>query len=735
MARSGPFTLYTYSALNNPSEDIRLIELHPGVGNEDIKISIHQAPLRSSGRPRWQSVDLASLRKTIPPDWWVYQDINNRIYFYYENDQEQWKSQWSHPDENFDISPYEIPLTYNPVAFEALSYTWGDMNSQKHVALVVSRASDSSEAITELLIGPNLASALRHLRFMDRSRTLWVDAVCINQNDIPERDEQVKRMATIYREATRVLVWLGPSTAYSSLAMKTLSYIGSQVVITTDKWQFTAPGATQVDWCYNATQLQYPVETWEAVNELLQQPWFGRVWIVQEIHLAQEAVLCCGLDEILWGDFRQAIILLCSKEWLNPALSRRSLAFIEGLVLPVTTNSSIYHILHRTDGRGCQDRRDLIYGVLGLFPDRFQMKVQPQYFLPVEKIYEGFVRSHIQHVQRLELLRDCHLEGRDRGHIDAPSWVPSYSEDRLKPKPADWQFASGYAACQVVFKGDKELHAAGVYCGTVNVTKRIPNYRQTKDKASSMHVSTDAIRDVVSWMKTLAGTNRTLWDTFTRTLACNYLKDRFPDNRVDSLKDWESHIETSSLFTAGTSTDSGETTISFKDEHALGLLLGRSCFVMDNGDIGLGPYDAIEGDLVVCLLGCDSPILVRPVFNRPVFEVVGECFVRSLSDNQAFLGPLPSPWIIQFFSESPDGSGVYRYYNEHTLTLSDQDPRLGPLAEENLEIIESDRTMDDPITFRRFRDTKTGNTMHSDPRLNVDSLRERDINIRFFVFI
>ncbi|KAF4996127.1 hypothetical protein FGRMN_4677 [Fusarium graminum] len=588
-------TPYTYSQLSNPLEDVRLIDLHPGGVDDDVKISIYQAPLRSSGRPRWQTVDLQSLRKTLPPDWWVYQDINGRIYFYYENDKEEWKSQWSHPDKSFDLSPYEITRTFNPVTFEALSYTWGDIKTQQRVALVVPREPGVSEPAKRLLIGPNLHCALRHLRFTDRPRTLWVDAVCINQDNISERDEQVKRMATIYKEAIRVVVWLGLATPTSSLAFRRLSFLGSQVVSTTDKWQFTAPGATEIDWCYNATRLGYSVKVWEAIDQLLLQPWFSRVWIVQEIQLAQEAVLCCGQDEMSWDNFRNAIIILWNKTWLDPALSRSSLSFIERLVSPITTKSSIYHILHRTDERGCQNKRDLLYGVLGLFPDRIRMKIQPQYLLPLHKVYWDFVRTHVQHVQRLELLRDC--QGPALG--DAPSWVPNYATDEPKSLAADWQFASGYSACQVVFKNDRELHAAGVHCGIIDIARYIPSLRLQKDKAKSREVSINAIRELVSWMKSKTEMDSTLWKTFARTLACNYLKDRFPDNRVDKLEDWMLHIESSSLFTGLELSGNGEDTISFQDERALGALLGRSFFVMEDGDIGIGPASTKRGKLSI----------------------------------------------------------------------------------------------------------------------------------------
>lgn len=62
---------------------------------------------------------------------------------------------------------------------------------------------------TILLITPNLDTALRRIRLPDRIRALWVDAICINQQDVAERGGQVQLMGSIYSKARQVIVWLG----------------------------------------------------------------------------------------------------------------------------------------------------------------------------------------------------------------------------------------------------------------------------------------------------------------------------------------------------------------------------------------------------------------------------------------------------------------------------------------------------------------------------------------------
>lgn len=100
--------------------------------------------------------------------------------------------------------------------YEALSYVWGDPD-------------DASEALVEgslfstYEVRANLRSALFHLRHKNEERVIWIDALCINQRDTNERNHQVGQMGRIYSSATRVIAWLGESTASTSMAMMFIS--------------------------------------------------------------------------------------------------------------------------------------------------------------------------------------------------------------------------------------------------------------------------------------------------------------------------------------------------------------------------------------------------------------------------------------------------------------------------------------------------------------------------------
>ncbi|KAG7010143.1 hypothetical protein G7Y79_00001g004150 [Physcia stellaris] len=110
-----------------------------------------------------------------------------------------------------------------PPSYHALSYVWGDTDRIKSIIVELGEE-DYIHKVTD-----NLYTALKYLRSTDQVRTLWIDAICIHQENAEERSAQVARMADIYRSASKVIIWLGPAGDNSDIAMKTLSSISSRI--------------------------------------------------------------------------------------------------------------------------------------------------------------------------------------------------------------------------------------------------------------------------------------------------------------------------------------------------------------------------------------------------------------------------------------------------------------------------------------------------------------------------
>jgi hypothetical protein len=152
--------------------------------------------------------------------------------------------------------------------YEALSYTWGSTERTSEIT-----TNDCTLAVTE-----NLHHALRYLRYEYTDRILWIDLICINQDDFQERSHQVAQMRDIYKEAEQVLIWLGLPTYNTSLSMDSMR--GYQ-----QRHGIQGNGVPQanlwIDTWLRSNSKEHPQSN--GLKELLSRPWFRRIWVLQEV--------------------------------------------------------------------------------------------------------------------------------------------------------------------------------------------------------------------------------------------------------------------------------------------------------------------------------------------------------------------------------------------------------------------------------------------------------------------
>ncbi|KAK0664574.1 heterokaryon incompatibility protein-domain-containing protein [Cercophora samala] len=184
-----------------------------------------------------------------------------------------------------------------PFDYEALSWCWGVEN--KDFGIRVKKGGKTYR----LPVTRELALALKYLRRTNHDRVLWIDAICIDQENHEERNHQVQMMSLIYTSASQVCVWLGEDNDDSATA---ISFIHEIMQLE----NFDAIAANKD----NATK-------WQSLLLLMQRPWFSRRWVVQEIALARKATIYCGKDEIAWQNFAVAVELFVEVETATHRLS------------------------------------------------------------------------------------------------------------------------------------------------------------------------------------------------------------------------------------------------------------------------------------------------------------------------------------------------------------------------------------------------------------------------------
>lgn len=298
--------------------------------------------------------------------------------------------------------------------YEALSYTWGTAQPEEKIEL-------NGEPFP---VRENLFAALRRLRDIQNPRILWVDAICINQDSLSERRNQVLLMGHIYRQADGVVIWLGEMTVDLIVGTSLLRSFVSNT------WHHTRSELAKRHYSMNyfkkyfigpiamEERMEYSQEHAHGeIRELLDRPWWRRVWIIQEAVLARQVKLICGTETIEWDDLDkipQGGTLSKNKitafgyridplfSW--PDASYQAISRLRSTKLSQGNRASIYDLLYDFRSSECTDPRDRIYAFLGLAGDIDGADLVPNYAQSVSEVYINTARALISHHKHLRVL-------------------------------------------------------------------------------------------------------------------------------------------------------------------------------------------------------------------------------------------------------------------------------------------------------------------------------------------
>jgi Heterokaryon incompatibility protein (HET) len=248
-------------------------------------------------------------------------------------------------DKTLKCSLTHSSLTSHPY-YHAVSYTWGTSDLLQEIELCGVVCS----------IRANLFDFLQQLRLTYAAVTLWVDALCINQNDILEKNIQVPLMGLIYSYAKSVLVWLGPQADGSE------EYFDFCNPIPLESQSLHSSVPKNVD--SNATN---PISA--AIASLQRRAYWTRTWIIQEIVLASDIHIFCGDRFSHWPNFT---LHMPDRDTDNQAIGMRNpthpLGKLKQLRI-VGTELTLRQLLFQCYMSRCSDPRDLIYGLLNIAKD------------------------------------------------------------------------------------------------------------------------------------------------------------------------------------------------------------------------------------------------------------------------------------------------------------------------------------------------------------------------------
>lgn len=568
--------LYKYTQLSRKDEEIRLLELMPGKREDDISLRILHTPLviHPKEKNEIKRLSLEELQKTLPQNMYAMENLDGRYLFKHRDGQ---PNTWDHPDPELDPALYKLPahriFRANRTNYDALSYIWG--STENPVTVKVCGKSHSS-----MEIGASLAIALKQLRYKNKPRTMWVDSVCINQHDIPERNHEIERMRNIFSLSDRTIIWLGEEADDSTIALATVEYLAQQVEFIGGGLVAHAPGTKLMDWRHSNYKFPYDTRTWSSLRALFQRPWFNRVWVLQEALLGdQGSVIQCGNTCISFCALRKAMLVLGRKVTTPSDIRSKLLSYTPG-ILP-TSMRALPELLRWAKHRSCSDPRDKIYGIIGLVPTSIIDGIRRDYSAPISKIYQSTILSYINVTKQLCLLQHCRL---DQSFEDAPSWVPnwSFSDDNAMTGVDLGRCPSGRSSAEVRYHGENDLEIMGMYCTKVQSVK-----------IKSAGDAKEAFRAIRRWEPegSLSGNyvgGGSMIDAFLETIYQGHTKERYPGVRVPYIDD----LRQSYLDAIVKDTRNEEAVL----EYVYGLGFGPMAFIMtEDGYMGIGPLGVEPG--------------------------------------------------------------------------------------------------------------------------------------------
>jgi hypothetical protein len=463
-------------------------------------------------------------------------------------------------------------------SYEAISYVWGEPIFNTSI-----RTTRGSIPLTD-----NLANALRRFRLSDQVRFLWADALCINQKDPAERGHQVKLMSQIYCCAESVLVWLGLDSRHvAAKAFKSIWMTVQERPVSPERLEETYPMARIV----------------------LKRKWFRRLWVVQEVLLAQRAYFFWG-PEVLLFDHLEAFLVFSgykSHDWLT--LKKMGIF------------KEIWDLLDECRKLQCVDDRDHIYAILGLpysnrnpLTEKFR-SIEPDYKITRDQLFINvacmFVGTHnigplLSHVNHRTKLKDTTL----------PSWIPDWScWDAHIPVFGRWTDLPHNE--EASYLGDGSLRVWGVQIDTVSYAAK-----RSLDGGHS-HRNTEEITNF--WNRTGPGQQQPSVTQpahdehqLVQALTNGVLEDRkdvdWSDLFVDLLANWEiprngtgtiQHLQPDDLSPASAGKYS-----------SVGWSICRTwaskkLFQTSGGLLGLGPAAMRQDDIVIRVSGVLQSVVLR----------------------------------------------------------------------------------------------------------------------------
>ena len=505
---------------------------------------------------------------------------------------------------------------------------------------------DSQGRSYSIFTKSNLYNALRSLRHPKEDRRFWVDALCINRSNKAEKNKQIAMKLSIFHKATNLCFWLGEDPNSKAA----LSFVHRILDLTAiDK--LVKDGDA--------------IDGWVAFVALLKNTVFSRLWLVQEVAVAKNVTLHCGLPAIHYTDLVDAVAMFVSfrddisrlfleKRGKHNELADRKMRMAERFI-DLSTNAvrvtrsdfqgllSLESLVSQLSDFDASDPRDRIFSVLGIAKDvpkleevgRQEEVLRIDYDRSTLAVYQDFVIHAIKRSRSLDLICRHWASSVSETETSLPTWVRPLQSDLQAP--FDSNTSGRTAADSLVGLPDNNCYNAS--------RGKVADFRfgaQPSDSPKSLFARGLRV-DTISKLGPRASEGIILYewrelgscvvgqqvpDSFWKTLVA----DRGPDG--SHAPSWYAraflyclhHNPTGDINTNRLIHECEADSSLVVDflQRVQSVIWNRKLLVSkDKGWIGLAPMAAEVGDVICVLYGCSVPVVLRPAREAPLLSTGG----------------------------------------------------------------------------------------------------------------
>jgi hypothetical protein len=565
--------------------------------------------------------------------------------------------------------------------WEALSYVWGEPTAEKNIT------------ISGLLcpVTPNLYAALRRLRLTTKC-SVWIDQLCINQQDNDERATQVAMMREIYRTCSRCLIWFGEldHLSYDYSEQDAEAVFDFFTVVAAAKGP---PSDGDLPILFHDTDAGRRARTAFEAFSMYGNPWWSRIWTIQEAIIPESAVFVWGrlrLDRDVV--FRAALRLRGSvmtrifstqfrkQRVLYIPLLRRVLYPIRGF-LHYKNGEKPLDLMMRWRHRDSRDPRDKVYALLGLMPAHvLPCALRCSYEISASTLFQGATMDLMRRERGLRPF----LGSAEIRHVtpDLSTWAIDFAcSNRVGERQLKWwnhahryqEFsAAGRLPLELsILEDGKVLGLIGLLIDDVAHIYAFPSL-QDNEIVNNLSIlgAMEGARDLLHHFKSTPTASPTYingqkWESaFWRTLVGDVVMHEFPRQRVNDSheqsfqsllkvlasdrQDPVNNLDASASSIASSISTSEvdapsrpRASQNLLYESVCGMVLNNAFFITKSGYLGIGPPGTQLGDQVWIFHGGKVPFVMRSAteygdsYGHDKLLLVGDAYVHGIMDGEA----------------------------------------------------------------------------------------------------